>query len=247
MKRENLKKLFYFLVLLILWIVPCFDLIVHSYTYYYFAAFAVSLLIMYLVKNRGAAFFGMAAVTAAVSVYRYEYIFLVLPVVLLMYAHRVLSLEQKQKKKKDDFNLSNIYVTLSYMCIMGEVFYSFVQYSNLAVHKIGNLLTAMKLVPLLIAFFIVLTVKASEKKNYSIIPKADADRYKMLYIASLTGLAASLLSYHCLNDYASQSLRTEYLFWFMYIMTIAVNEDPFLKNALKGINRFFEKTDKNDK
>lgn len=239
MKKENVKKILCCVVLLALWLLPCFELEIFTKTYIYFAAFVPSVAVMYIFKKEWLSILLMAIITAAVSAYNFEYIFVVLPVVLLIYAH--FSLSCTEEKKDESFNLGNNCTTLAFVCIVGEVFYAFVQYSNIEPHRIENVFTALKLLPLFLAFFTVLTLQGRKKENYKAVPKKKADKYVMLYITSLLGLLVSLFTFHALNGYGIQSIRTEYVFWFIFVMTMAVNKDPYIEMTLDGIKKRVER------
>lgn len=233
MKKENITRILSVTVLFILWILPCFELEIFEKTYVYFIAFALSVAVMYITKRVWISFAATAVITIAVSFYNYEYLFLVLPVVLLVFAHYYASVVEN--KKGDSFNSANNCATLSFVCIIGEVFYSFIQYNNIEVHRIENVFTALKLVPLFIALFVFLTVQSRKKENYRIVPKKKADKYTMIYIISLLGLIVSLFTFHSLNGYGIQSIRTEYIFWFGYVITMGINRDPYIEIAVGRI------------
>lgn len=238
MKKDNIKKIISVLVLFVLWILPCFELEIFTKTYVYFVAFILSVVLMYIIKKKVISFLAIGIISVAVSVYNYEYLFTVLPVMLLIYAH--FSAGNVENEKTDSFNTSNNCTTLSFMFIIGETVYAFIQYANIEVHRIQNVLTALKLFPLFVIFFIVLAVQGRNKANYKAVSKKKADKYVMIYLTSLLGLAVSLFTFHALNGYGTQSIRTEYIFWFIFVMTMAINKDPFIEITIKRIKAAVE-------
>ena len=242
MKKENIIKLLSCAALFILWILPCFELEIFSKTYVYLAAFAVSVAAIYIFKKELISFIVIAVATVAVSIYKYEYIFVVLPVVLLIFAHRCVS--SKEEKKNESFNTSNNLTTLSFMCIAGQLCYAFIQYINTEPHRIENVYTALRLVPLFVILFVILAVQSRKKDNYKIIPKKKADKYFMIYLTSFVGLVTSVFTFYALNGYGIQSMRTEYIFWFIYVLTIGVNEDPYIGLLFNRIKQNVENVEK---
>lgn len=242
MKKENIIKLLSCAALFILWILPCFELEIFSKTYVYLAAFLLSVAVIYIFKKEGISFLLIAVITAAASIYEYEYIFVVLPVVLLIFAHRYVSC--KDEKKNESFNTSNNLTTLSFMCICGQLCYAFIQYMNTEPHRIENIFTALRLVPLFLVLFAVLALQSRKRDNYKIIPKKKADKYFMIYLTSFVGLVVSVFTFYALNGYGIQSMRTEYIFWFIYVLTIGVNEDPYIGLLFNRIKQNVENVEK---
>lgn len=225
-------------VLFVLWILPCFELEIFSKTYVYFAAFILNVAVMYIIKKELISVSVTALITLAASIYNFEYLFIVFPVVLLVFAHHSISFTVD--KKAESFNIGNNCTTLSFVFMVGEIFYAFVQYANIEVHRIQNVFTALKLLPLFIILFVILVVQGRRKENYKIIAKKKADKYVMLYLTSLFGLAVSLFTFHALNGYGIQSIRTEYIFWFVYVLTMGINRDPFIELTIKRIGKRME-------
>lgn len=242
MKKEKLIKPLSLAALFILWILPCFELEIFSKTYVYLAAFAVSVAGIYILKKELISFIIIAAATLAVSIYKYEYLFVVLPVVLLIFAHRCVS--SRQEKKNDSFNTSNNLTTLSFMCIAGQLFYAFIQYNTIEPHRIENVYTALRLVPLFVILFVILAVQSRKKDNYKIISKKKADKYFMIYLTSVLGLAVSVFTLHALNGYGIQSMRTEYIFWFVYVITMGINKDPYIEMTVNKLKHSVENVKK---
>ena len=238
MIKDNLKKIVSVLVLFVLWILPCLELEIFTKTYVYFVTFILSVALMYIIKKELISFIAITLISIAVSFYNYEYLFTVLPVMLLTYAHY--SISNVENKKGDTFNTGNNCTTLSFVFIIGEIVYAFIQYANIEVHRIENVFIALKLVPLFIIFFIVLAVQGRNKDNYKTVPKKKADKYVILYLTSLSGIAVSLFTFHALNGYGTQSIRTEYIFWFIFVMTMAINKDPFIEITIKRIKAAVE-------
>lgn len=238
MKKTIKRKLFSCFFLFAVWIVPCFDLEIFNKTYVYFAIFVPCVIIMYLAKKEWVSFVITALLTIGVSFYNYEYIFLVLPVVLLIYAHYFI--DNESDKKADNFNVAVNCATLSFVFIVGQIIYSFIQYDKIEAHDIRNIFTVLRLAPALILFFSVLIVQCYSKKNARLIHKKKAKKYAMLYSVALFGVAVHVFSVYALNGYGIQSVRTEYIFWFSLILTMGANNDPYIDITMKQIKDLIE-------
>lgn len=245
MKKETKRKLFSCIFLIAVWILPCFGFEIYPKTYVYTVAFVCSVAIMYISKKEWLSFMITAVIAVATSIYNYEYLFIVFPVVLLIYAHHSISFTEE--KKAESFNTSNNCTTLSFLFIIGEIFYSVVQYDKIEAHRIANVYTALETVSLFVILFALLAMQSRKKKNYRIVPKKKADKYIMLYMTSLFGLAVSLFAFHSLNGYGTQSIRTVYIFWFGYVLTMAVNRDPYIEITISRLKLCIGASEKSNK
>lgn len=245
MKKETKRKLFSCIFLIALWILPCFGFEIYPKTYVYFAAFILSVAIIYFLKKEWLSFMLTAVIATATSIHNYEYLFIVFPVVLLIYAHHSISFTEE--KKAESFNTANNCTTLSFLFMIGEIFYSVVQYDKIEAHRIANVYIALETVSLFLIIFAFLMIQSRKKENHRIIPKKKADKYVMLYIISLFGLAVSLLAFHSLNGYGTQSIRTEYIFWFGYVLTMAINRDPYIEITISRLKHCIGASEESNK
>lgn len=239
--KKDLKKTFLWCAFLfIFWILPCFSMTVFFKTYIYFAFFVLSMAVLYLAKKETAALLGLSAISLAAAIYEYEYLFLVLPVVLLIYAHRSATQSLTSKgESKSAGGLTDTYTTLSFILMIGQLVYSFIVYQTTEPHRAENILYALEVAPLFIALFIFLIVQTRSKKGTK-GHKADSKKQsslKMIYFVSLFGTVISVSTFYAVNDYGTQHNRTEYVFWFIFVMLMAVNKDPYICSGIEKIEK----------
>lgn len=241
MQKDLKKTLSGFILLFGLWLMECFKMQVYFKTYIYFAAFVFSIAISYLVKKEGFALIGLSVVSLATALYNYEYLFIVLPVVLLCYAHRSATVRLKEIKSngKAEEGLTDTYTTLSGILMVGQVVYSLVVFQNTYPHKAGNLLYIMRIAPVFVLLFVLLCVEAF-RNNGTKGNKTDSkvqNSLKMIYMVSIFGSILTAAAFYAVNGYGSQSYSTEYIFWFIFVMLMALNKDPYMYSGIKKIEK----------
>ncbi|MBQ8028237.1 MAG: hypothetical protein IJ262_02380 [Clostridia bacterium] len=237
MKKTFVKNLLWFLLLFVAWILPCFEMKIFKETYVYFSAFCLSVVLIFFSKKKWLSIVGVTVISAATAIFSFKYLFLVLPVVLLVFAHR----EATQNKSAE--GLSQAFSTLSLMLFAGQVILGFVSYSAENVHKVQNIFLAFKVMIFFMGLFSLLLVSASEKKQGKSDKKEKEKKLalKMVYSVSLAGALVSVWSFYSLYSYEIQSPQTEFIFWFLYVVAMTANKDPYIEVFLQKLS---EKTEK---
>lgn len=236
MSREK-NKIISCIFLFIIWLLPCFYQKTFDETYVFFAVFVLSVAAIIRVKSEGIKLLIITVITIASSVYNIKYLFTVFPVVLLICAHCFLSREKQEEKKREKIISAGTYATLSFIVIIGEIVYAFVQYNNNEIHKIENIYKVLKIVIIFIVAFTVLIIASASKKRSKKIANKKASEYTMIYIVSLAGLLVSVFMFYSLYSYEIQSIRTEYVFWFLFLLIMSFNDDPFIETIIEKMKQ----------
>ena len=241
MQKDLKKTLLGFILLFGLWLMECFKLQVYFKTYVYFGAFVLSIAITYLVKKESFALIGLSAVSLAATLYNYEYLFNVMPVVLLCYAHHSVTRKLKEVKSngKAEEGLTDTYTTLSGILMIGQVVYSLVVFQNTYPHKAENILYIMRIAPVFVLLFVLLCVEAFRNKGTK-RNKTDSkvqNSFKMIYTVSIFGSILTAVVFYSVNGYGSQSYSTEYIFWFIFVMLMVLNGDPYIHSGIEKIEK----------
>lgn len=241
MKKETRNTVLWCLFLFAYWCIGCFEMQVYTKTYIYFAAFAVSIGILYIAKKEWLALIGLAIVSLITAVFRYEYLFVVLPVVLLCYAHRsaVQTINAKKEKNKHTENLTDTYTTISFILMIGQIIYSVIAYQNVSAHNVQNILYILRTAPIFIMLFVFLLVQAyskKERKGFAVDSKSK-NSFKMIYTVGLFGSVIMISTFYAVNEYGTQAGKTEYLLWFALAILMAINKDPFMYSGIDKVEK----------
>ena len=177
----------------------------------------------------------------AVSIYNFEYLSFWCPSIFLLGSHKFIVDEVYEKKKnKTKDSLVSIYTTTSMILIFVQFISFFFVYKAEEEHYFKSTFLILRIIVVFVLFFTYLfsqTYDKKEKKRQGIV-KSVTDSLRLIYIVSAVGIVISMFNYFFANKISLRSVRTEFLGWYVFIISIINSKDPFLEAGMKKIKKF---------
>lgn len=209
------------------------------------AAFVLSIIFLYTVKNRLYVFILTATVTVICGIYNGQYIIDALLPLLLIFSYKY-ALEEcdgrKQKNKENEIGSS--YITLSIICLFSDIVYA--TFSGIKFNGDIQEATAIKAVVWLFVFFataLIMTFRKDYDKDKQ--GKRKAARLRKIFAVALAGLAVSLyngIPFHVL--YIEGEARFYFKYWCIFFLTVCLNSNPVSDFISDRVNGLYIKTQK---
>ncbi len=236
--KSTIIKILFFVYLVSIKLIPRIDLRFEPDFYIFSIAFIVSACCIGFIPKKVLSILTAILVTVGVSIYQYQYCIYALPVIFLICAHKEALLESKKiSKQKSKNRLSEICSVLSMLSLVLPFIYAknnrkFVENTD-TIGDIGHII-----------FFFILAVMLFVVSFYkigtyqSVIKKDVALKFRLVYLAIIIGILVTIYTLLLTSTIKSIQYEIAHLYWFVLLVAIALNEDPFLAELIKKFERF---------
>lgn len=217
MKNKKSTDIFLYTMLFLTWILPGFKRIIRPETAVMFAAFLVTLLLCFYIKNEKLKAGFVALVTVAVSIYRYYYLLIYIPVLILI-GMTYSSLDKEKSKMFETCN--TMYITAMVFRII-YIVYLFVT-AEIIVE--GRWMYYLKPASIISVFFLLLLIRSFLKKTE--MKNKEISKARTVYVFAIVGLLTEIMISVAKSGYGDlQAAQFDFMAWFVFLLNVLYFKD----------------------